>query len=101
MALDGVSWVRGGLVETALAARGLAVRQNRRRPLLPSLGSCSPWELVSASDLVAAGLRRLNATDGTVSLNRRVFQRYPPQPAFEERWRNKAHASVERGNTST
>jgi hypothetical protein len=33
MALDGVSWVRGGLVETALAARGLAVPQNRRRPL--------------------------------------------------------------------
>jgi hypothetical protein len=38
MALDGVSWVQGGLVETALAARGLAVRQNRRRPLLPPSG---------------------------------------------------------------
>jgi len=51
MALDGVSWVRGGLVETALAARGLAVRQNRRRPLLPPSGHAPPWELVSASDL--------------------------------------------------
>ena len=44
MALDGVSWVRGGLVETALAARGLAVRQNRRRPLLPP-GSSSQSRL--------------------------------------------------------
>ena len=51
MALDGVSWVRGGLVETALAARGLAVRQNWRRPLLPPSGHAPPWELVSASDL--------------------------------------------------
>src|SRR5580704_549279 len=51
MALDGVSWVRGGLVETALAARGLAVRQNRRRPLLPPSGHAPPWELVSASVL--------------------------------------------------
>jgi hypothetical protein len=41
MALDGVSWVRGGLVETALAGYGLAVRHNRRRPSLPSFGSCS------------------------------------------------------------
>jgi hypothetical protein len=39
------------LVETALAARGLAVRQNRRRPLLPPSGHAPPWELVSASDL--------------------------------------------------
>ena len=44
MALDGVSWVRGGLVETALAARGLAVRQNWRRPLLPPSGHAPPWE---------------------------------------------------------
>src|ERR1700730_3200169 len=51
MALDGVRWVRGGLVETALAARGLAWRQNRRRPLLPPSGHAPPWELVSASDL--------------------------------------------------
>jgi hypothetical protein len=51
MALHGVSWVRGGLVETALAAGGLAVRQNRRHPSLPSLGSFSTWELVSVSDL--------------------------------------------------
>ena len=42
MALDGVSWVRGGLVETALAARGLAVRQNRRCPLLPPVDQVTP-----------------------------------------------------------
>jgi hypothetical protein len=45
-----------GSRKTALAARGLAVRQNRRRPLLPPSGYAPPWELVS---LVAAGLRRL------------------------------------------
>jgi hypothetical protein len=31
-ALDGVSWARGGLVETALAVCDRAVRQNRRHP---------------------------------------------------------------------
>jgi hypothetical protein len=51
MARDGVSWVRGGLVETALAAYDLAVRRYPRHPSLPSLGSCSTWELVSVSDL--------------------------------------------------
>jgi hypothetical protein len=48
---DCVLCVLDGLVETALAAGGLAVRQNRRRPLLPPSGYAPPWELVSASDL--------------------------------------------------
>jgi hypothetical protein len=64
MALDGASWVRGGLVETALAARGLAcdrigaVRCSLPRVMLP-LGA-----RLGLRSLAAAGLHRLEL--GTV-----------------------------------
>jgi hypothetical protein len=65
MALDGVSWVRGGLVETALAARGLAVRQNRRRPLLPPSGH--PLRQKSSRFLSRGALVEASQSRGLVS----------------------------------
>jgi hypothetical protein len=49
MALDGVSWVRSGLVEIAVGRRIDRMLQNRRRHPLPPSGVAPGRELVSVS----------------------------------------------------
>jgi hypothetical protein len=71
MALDGVSWVQGGLVETALATLGLAVRWNPRRPLLPPSGHAPPgsWSIVLRfCDLRSQAWRSKNSGDSKTLL---------------------------------
>ena len=58
MALDGVSWVWSGMVETAVGRRIGRMLQNRRRHPLPPSGVAPARELGSASYAVGyAGLK--------------------------------------------
>jgi hypothetical protein len=49
MALDGVSWVRSGLIEIAVSRRIDRMLQNRRHHPLPPRASLPVGELVSVS----------------------------------------------------